>query len=86
MDENFRQKYPDYAHKLYHIFICATTGTSIKKPTEKDIMQIGTEWINIESLKQIKILPKVLGENVYEVLNNTAPIFLGSEHIYINHG
>ena len=86
MEENFRQKYPDYAHKMYHIFICEVTDKDMKKPTEKDSMQIDTEWIDISSLKQIKIFPKVLGENIYEVIKNTAPIFLGSEHIYYNHG
>ena len=86
MDEKFRENYPGYSHKMYHIFICKLTNEKFKKPTEKDSMQINTEWVEIESIKKVKILPKLFGENFQGILNNTAPIFLGSEHILYDHG
>jgi len=71
---------------MYHIFICELTNEDIQTPTEKDEMQVNCEWVDIDSLKQLRILPKVLSDNIYNVINNTAPVFLGSEHINFNHG
>ncbi|MDR0286098.1 MAG: hypothetical protein LBI03_00050 [Clostridiales bacterium] len=70
---------------MYHIFICELASNDMKMPTEKDELQIGCEWIEINTLKDLRIFPKVLGLNINDVINNTAPIFLGSEHIEYNH-
>ena len=86
MDEDFREQYPDYAHKMYHIFVCELEDNERQFPTEKDDMQINSEWIKTDILKQIRILPKVFGDCINDILNNRAPIFLGSEHVYFNHG
>ena len=86
MNEEFREKYPDYSHKMYHIFICKLANEEIKIPTEKDSMQINSEWVEIETIKEIRILPKLFGDNFQGILNKTTPIFLGSEHILYNHG
>ena len=86
MHDEFREKYPDYAHKMYHIFICKLANADRKEPTETDEMQVTCEWVDFVSLKKLRILPKVLGENIISVIDNTAPIFLGSEHIDFNHG
>ena len=86
MHEEFRQKHSEYAHKMYHIFICKLSGDDVKTPTEKDDMQESCERIPLDSLKDIRILPKVFGENIFDVIDKTAPLFLGSEHVEYNHG
>ena len=86
MHEEFRQRFPDYAHKMHHIFICELANETQKAPTEIDEMQDSCEWVAIASLENLKILPKVLGENIQDVLKGTSPVFLGSEHIEYNHG
>lgn len=86
LDLEFQRKYPDYAHKMYHIFTCALVNDKPKPPTEIDSMQICSEWIDIESLTKVRILPTVLGEQILDVLHGVAPIFLGSELISFNHG
>ena len=86
LDEYFREKYPEYAHKMYHIFLCELSGSIVKAPTEKDSMQIGCEWIEIECLSNVRLLPGVVGEHILDVLSGDAPIFLGSERIPFNHG
>ena len=82
----FREKFPDYAHKMYHIFICELLSDKPNIPTETDSMQISIEWIDIDSLKKVRLLPKVVGEQIVDVLNGVAQIFLGSERIDFNHG
>ena len=60
MDEYFRVKYPDYAHKMYHIYLCELSGRKATAPSEKDSMQVDIEWIDIENLGKIRLLPNVL--------------------------
>jgi len=86
MNMGFREKYPDYAHKTYHIFICELAKEKAEMPTETDSMQLGVEWVGIGSLKDVRLLPKLVGENIRGILDNTADIFLGSEHLEFNHG
>lgn len=86
LDKEFREKYPEYAHKMYHIFMCELSDNQRGTPTEEDSMQICSEWIDIETLSQIRLLPKVVGEQIIAVLNGSAPVFLGSEQISFNHG
>lgn len=85
-DQNFREKYPEYMHKMYHIFRCDVSGDPPVSPTEKDSMQLSTEWIDISQLKTIKLLPKVVEDNIDKLINCEFALFLGSEHILFNHG
>lgn len=85
-DEKFREMYPEYMHKMYHIFRCDVSGDQPVAPTEKDSMQLSTEWIDISTLKTIRLLPKVVGDNIDKLINSEAALFLGSEHIPFNHG
>lgn len=86
MDEEFREKDPDYAHKMYHVFMCEITNEIAEIPTEKDSMQVDCQWVEIDFLENIKLFPKAVGNSIIEILSNTAPIFLGSELIRFNHG
>ncbi len=85
-NEDFRQSRPEYAHKMYHIFVCRTLGEKISIPTETDELQTGTEWLDIGAIEGIKLLPKLVGENLHRILTSETPLFLGSEHIEHNHG
>lgn len=84
--QEFREKYPDYAHKLYHIFVCNLEDEKIKIPTEKDAVQTGNEWVDVNHLNAIRLLPKAVGDNILKIINSNSPIYLGSEHILFNHG
>jgi len=57
-----------------------------KIPTEKDDLQLESEWVSISQLTNIRLLPEVVGDNILKIINNDAPLFLGSEHIPFNHG
>lgn len=86
MNTGLREKYPNYAHKMYHIFICELVNREMKIPTETDSMQVGIEWIDMDSLQSVRILPTVVGNNILGIIGGTASVFLGSEHIDFNHG
>ncbi len=86
MNAGFREKYPDYAHKMYHIFHCQLENKEMKAPTEKDSMQLGSEWIEVDTLQNIRILPEIVSSNILGIINGSVSGFLGSEHIEFNHG
>lgn len=85
-DPKTRELYPEYVHKVYHIFLCELVDDIAKKPAEIDEMQVDSEWIDIGQLSNIRLLPKVLNENIFKMLRSQIPMFLGSEHIQHNHG
>lgn len=85
-DQYFRDVYPEYAHKMYHIFRCKVSGKPPVPPTEKDDIQLSTEWIDISDLRTVRLLPKVVGENIDKLINAESAVYLGSERIASNHG
>ena len=78
--------YPEYIHKMYHIFICKLKNNKTVKPTEVDDMQIKSECIDINNLNEIHLLPNFLNDNILEMINSESPKFFGSNHIPHNHG
>ena len=85
-NEETREFYSQYAHKLYHIYICKLANSEIDKPTSIDDMQEESQWIDIEELNNIRILPIALGENIYNMIKGNLVLDLGSTHIPYNHG
>ncbi|WP_160688150.1 NUDIX domain-containing protein [Clostridium sp. C2-6-12] len=78
--------YPEYIHKMYHIFICKLKNKETVSPTEIDDMQLKSEWINISDLKKIRIMPDFLNDNILEMIHSEVPKFYGADHIAYNHG
>ena len=86
LDEEFREKHSEYAHKMYHIILCELASNVAVHPIEQDSMQIGIEWIDINTMDNIRLFPRHFGEKISDVLSGVAPVFLGSEHVKYNHG
>lgn len=85
-NEDTRTNYSQYAHKLYHLYICNIENKIIDTPTSIDDMQVESQWIDIEKLNEIRILPVALGENIYRMIKDNLTLDLGSSHIPYNHG
>jgi ADP-ribose pyrophosphatase YjhB (NUDIX family) len=85
-DERFREKHPEYAHKLFLIFACALASEKAVTPTEKDSTQLDSEWVEISALLNIKILPLAVGENIMRIIHTAEPVFLPSKHIEYEQG
>ena len=78
-DEKTRKNAPEYSHKIYHIFLCELINNELRLPTEQDSTQIGIEWIDINTLNEIRLFPSDFAEQIMNVLNGTVPVFWGSE-------
>jgi len=82
-DGDLRISDPDYTHRIYHIFICELLGDQRAIPTEKDSMQIDSEWVDIHLISlanNIRLFPMAVGDNIQDILKGTAPVFLGSNY------
>ena len=82
-NEDYRAKYGDYAHRMYHVFICELLDSAQVLPTETDSMQVGSEWIDISTMNaanKVRLFPLEVWDNIQEILNGTAPVFLGSNY------
>lgn len=81
-----REQYPEYTHRMLHIFMCKLSSDIRSSPTEIDDMQLSAQWIDLKDLKSIHLLPKLVNDNIENIISNKYPVFLGSEHISYNHG
>ena len=80
-NEQFRSKNPEHTHRMYHVFICEILDKKRIIPTGKDSQQTDSEWVDINTVKNIRLFPKIVRDNIRDIINGTAPIFLGSEYI-----
>lgn len=66
-------------HKIYHIFLCEIQNEKRLSPTHMDKTQVCSQWVDINSINSnTRFVPSVVGENIQGILNNTAPVFLGT--------
>lgn len=85
-DENFRKRRPEYAHKMYHIFVCSLKSGEKLAPTEKDSCQKGCEWVEVEKIAKARILPLCVNDNIIKMIESDDALFLGSHHLKYNNG
>lgn len=80
-NDEFRSRYGQYAHKIHFIFLCHLKNEPVKHPTEKDLDMLVSEWVDIESVKNIPLYPKAVGMNLDLIFKSEAPLYLGSERV-----
>ena len=86
LDPFIREQYAKYAHKMLHFFVCRLITTDRAEPTETDESQIAIEWVPVDDVPQIKLLPKEVRAAFPQLVSNEVPQFLGSIHLEHNHG
>lgn len=79
--ESLREKYPDYSHKILHIFKCSLTDELKIIPIEQDYGQLDCAWVDLKDLTSIKLLPAIIGDNIQLLLDSKSPLYLGSHYI-----
>jgi len=76
-----RHKFPDYSHRVHHIFIVEFIDGIRHEPTEIDFQQEECQWIDIKEVSQIDLRPRQIKENFEKVISSAEPIYLGSVYI-----
>ena len=86
LDPIIRERYLQYAHKMLHIFLCRLTTTELVEPTETDESQIAIEWVRVEDVGNINLLPIQVHAAFSRLITEETPMFLGSVYLEHNHG
>jgi ADP-ribose pyrophosphatase YjhB (NUDIX family) len=81
--ESVRQKYPDYAHRIFHIFRCSLTMEVPVIPSEQDSGQVDCVWLDLNDVSVSNILPICVRENICHLIHATSPLYLGAHLIDI---
>lgn len=77
-DEDLREHYPNYVHRIHHIFQADIISNEIEKSLENDVNQVGCEWIPINKISELCLIPKQLKDNLNKILSANHPIYLGT--------
>lgn len=86
LDPFIRESYPQYAHKMLHVFLCRLRSAKRTEPTETDDSQIATEWVSVHDIPKIRLLPGEVHAAFSDLLSDVTPRFLGSVYLEHNHG
>ena len=86
LDPFIREHYLQYAHKMLHIFVCRLTTLQRVEPTETDDLQISIDWVPVEEVSNINLLPKEVRAEFPRLIAEDTPYFLGSAYLEHNHG
>lgn len=80
-DEFVRREYPDYSHRVFHIFAATITDAPRNAPSEIDWGMETSVWIDADKVKDLpETFPDDLGELVANILRGGAPMWLGTAY------
>ncbi len=81
-NESLRQKYPDYAHRMMHIFLAEPDGEKCSQPSEKDWGMEESVWVPVEDVAKLpEVRPAAIQFGIEEILSSGAPVYLGTEYV-----
>lgn len=73
-----QKKYPDYTHRVHHIFLAELTDAPRQRPSELDWQMEEAVWLSIEDAGKVDLRPAGLGKRIPEILANPNAIYLGT--------
>ena len=65
-------------HKLYFLFLCKLNDIEKLKPTERDLYQLSSEWVDLQDAIDGRLFPKTVRDNLMRMIYNESTYFLGS--------
>ena len=80
------ENYAQYAHKMLHIFVCKLASEKVVPPSETDDAQIACEWIPLESVSSLNLLPTQVKAYFQNLTDGVCPLYLGTSYLEHNHG
>ncbi len=80
-DAAIRRDFPEYAHRLHHIFLVERTDEARMSPQEKDFQQMGCEWLPWEKIGEISLCPRKIKACLGAILCGQNVLYLGCDFI-----
>lgn len=80
-DAELREKYPEYTHRILHIFTASLVGEKKDTPTEKDFHMEESVWIPLEEIEMLsETRPSCLKQLLCSIRENESAKFFGTEY------
>lgn len=80
-DPLMRAEYPDYSHRMLHIFLCEVDESyPTEEAKELDYQMIESMWVPLEDVDTLPLEPRPLTHQMRAVIDGTAPLFLGTAY------
>ena len=76
-----REQYPDYCHRIHHIFLVEPVDDTAALPSEMDFQQQESVWVSLSEANSLPFFPTQLCGRISELVQSLSPVYLGSEHI-----
>lgn len=72
---------------MYHIYRCSLdTDVPRIEPTEVDDMQDDCQWVDLERIHEVALLPQMVKDKWDEMVKGQHPVFLDSVRLEYHHG
>ncbi len=76
-----REKYPEYTHRILHIFAARLTGEKIDTPTEKDLHMEESVWVSLDEIDNLQeTRPSCLKQLLRDIREDESARFYGTEY------
>lgn len=77
-----RERFPDYTHRILHIFTARLESEQSEAPTEKDFGMEDSVWLPLAEVPFLpEICPRGLQQRLEDILQSDSPIFLGTQFL-----
>lgn len=81
-DEGLRQKYPDYSHRMMHIFLAQPVNETSGVPSEKDWGMEESEWISLDCAESLpEVRPMRIKDCIRRIVDGGETVYLGTEYV-----
>ena len=81
MSDYLREKYPEYTHRILHIFKANIVGNGKEQPTETDYEMEECVWMPLSGMESIETRPSGLKELIVNCVEGNVPMYMGTEYV-----
>ena len=75
-----REKYPEYTHRILHIFKADIIGNKKDQPTETDYEMEECIWMPLSNMECIETCPSCLKDLLLNLAKDNIPMYMGTEY------
>ena len=77
-----QEKYPEYTHRILHLFVAELTDVPLVAPCEKDLGMEKSVWLPLKYAEQQTINPEGIAGMLRRIVENGESVYLGSKMIH----
>ncbi|MBR5545552.1 MAG: NUDIX domain-containing protein [Clostridia bacterium] len=72
-----REKYPEYTHRILHVFAAECTDAPRERPSEKDLQMEECVWMPLEMAEKQCINPEGIAQALRRIIQENETVYLG---------